>query len=68
MIQREDLKTSVMDRSSNYRLKVESDKMSNFFSEKTKLNDWMRTLRPGNSIPNSLKNTIMTPMSQKRAS
>ena len=59
MIQRDELKTSVMDRSSAYRLKVENDKLSNFFSEKTKVADWKHTLRPNATIPNSLKNSIL---------
>ena len=67
IIQREDLRASVMDRSSAYRLKVENDKLSNFFSEKTKVADWKQTLR-GNCIPDSLKNAKLSPMSMHRLS
>ena len=66
MIQRDELKTSVMERSTAYRIKVENDRLSNFFSEKTKNSDWMQTLR-GNQVPNSLKSTMRSPnTSQKR--
>ena len=35
-IKRDELKTSVMERSSDYRLKVEDQNMTKFYSDKTK--------------------------------
>ena len=67
IIQRDELKASVMDRSSAYRLKVENDRLSNFFSERTKVSDWKQTLR-GACIPDSLKNAKISPMSMNRLS
>ena len=45
MITREDLRTSVMDRSSDYRLKVEQASLTQFHSDKTKVADFKNTLR-----------------------
>jgi len=64
MINREELRTSVMDRSSNYRLKVEDDNLIQFHSNKTKFNDWSYTLRDG-KIPKSLQSAMKVPSHKK---
>jgi len=47
-----------MDRSSDYRLKVEDQQLTNFYSDKTKTADFFSTLRNA-AIPNSLRNSLI---------
>lgn len=43
-----------MDRSSDYRLKVEDQNLTQFHSDKSKVADWFQTLRNG-KVPKSLR-------------
>ena len=50
-IKREDLRCNLMDRQSNYRLKVEDDMMAQFKSDKIKQESFFKTLRADRSAP-----------------
>lgn len=64
LINRDELKTSVMDRSSSYRLKVEDQSLTQFHSNRTKHADFFSTLRDA-KIPRSLKSSLKLPQTSR---
>ena len=57
MIQREHLKIPLIDKSSQYRVKVEEQNILQFHSNKTKQTEFFQTFR-GTSVPKSLRSTV----------
>ena len=55
-IKRQELKVSVMDRSTDFRLRVEDQNMTQFHSDKTKQDGFIQALRDDpKTVPKSLK-------------